>query len=501
MTAIIPHKVQGLIVTDIGEYIDKGSCERNLKLRLDKGKETQLSRLRRGAQAHGPDTGDEWTGVRGPVGEGFLGDHDASGPGREQGRQGKHDLGRVRRRRQGYDARHSGLCPRGGNIPRKKSGRSLSPGGMDFVLLRWDNETPVLRIVECKASRKDKTYHRLQIAAYRLMVNESLNEGALSSADGRFDDLRLESVVARIDEASNQNQDALKLPSLDLEEEMDDLRHLLSSDGPFVRIDGTPLEELNYRLEPKCDTCLYCPVCLPESARLRRLELIGIDPSAVNILIQGGIADIDALADLDLDSETARKLRRSSGFNVDLGDLIVRARARRSTLKDHGSSDWSVMSRPNPGMGQLPAYQNGTDPRLVRIYLDVEYDYIENRLVGLAAHITDSDIPLVTRTDRIDEKNRQDPGVVEGDPKTGEYRPVSGKEVVVCIGRPWTDLTQDDERERSMLQAFFGQLADGIVEVAKNDQKRPVHFYVWSKNDMTHLIDSCTRAGDQCCTA
>ncbi len=73
---------------------------------------------------------------------------------------------------------------------------------------------------------------------------------------------------------------------------------------------------------------------------------------------------------------------------------------------------------------------------------------------------------------------------------------MSGKEVVVCIGRPWTDLIQDDERERSMLQAFFEQLADGIVEVAKNDQKRPVHFYVWSKNDMTHLIDSCTRAGE-----
>ncbi len=293
--------------------------------------------------------------------------------------------------------------------------------------MRWDNGTPVLRIVECKASRKDKTYHRMQIAAYRLMVNESLNEGALSSADGRFDDLRLESVVARIDETSNQNQDALKLPSLDLEEEMDDLRHLLSSDGPFVRIDGTPLEELNYRLEPKCDTCLYCPVCLPESARLRRLELIGIDPSAVNILVQGG-------------SRTSMRWRNWTWTRKQPGNYAVhpaststwatstvRARARRSTLKDHSSSDWSVMSRPNPGMGQLPVYQNGTDPRLVRIYLDVEYDYIENRLVGLAAHITDSDMPLVTRTDRIDEKNRQDPAVVEGDRRPANTGPCPAK--------------------------------------------------------------------------
>ncbi len=36
-----PPQTPRLIVTDIGEYIDKGSCERNLKLRLDKGKEAR----------------------------------------------------------------------------------------------------------------------------------------------------------------------------------------------------------------------------------------------------------------------------------------------------------------------------------------------------------------------------------------------------------------------------------------------------------------------------
>ena len=489
------RNVSKLIVTDIGEYIDKGSCERNLKLRLDKGKEARsfpfYGAVRKPMDPilamNGRRLEDRWE-------EDFsetMTFINPAGMKEEKGRMTWTDfLGAIKDITPGTP-----LFAREVEISRQ-IGSFIVSGRMDFVLLRWDREMPVLRIVECKASRKDKTYHRVQIAAYRLMVEASLAEGALTQNGVHWNDLRVESVVARIDEGSNQNQDALKLPSLDLEEEMDDLRHLLSPDGPFVRIEGTPLEGLNYRLEPKCDTCLYCPICLPESARLRRLELIGIDPSAVSILVHNGIDSIDALADLDLKSDMARHMRRSAGFNVDLGDLIVRAKARRSTLTDHGNDGWSVMSRPNPGMGQLPTYQNGTDPRLVRIYLDVEYDYIENRLVALAAHVTDSDLPLITRTTRVDDKNWHDPVLVEGDHRTGEFQPVAGKEIAICIGEPWTgDQDRDDEKERMLVQGFFDGLSDAIVDVANNDEKRPVHFYVWSKNDMTHLIDACTRAG------
>ena len=229
---------------------------------------------------------------------------------------------------------------------------------------------------------------------------------------------------------------------------------------------------------------------------MRRVELIGTDPGAVAILASNGIKSIDALADIDPQSDAAQCSRRSAGFNVDLGDLVVRAKARRSTLTEHSVKEWSVMARPNPGMGQLPVYQSGADPRLVRIYLDVEYDYIEDRLVGLAAHVTTAHRHWSPGTDRAGKKNQPDPVVVEGDPKNGEYWQLVGREIVSFIGDPWTgDRERDDEKEHGMLQGFFDDLAEAIVHVADNDQDRPVHFYVWSKNDMNHLIDSCTRAG------
>ncbi len=489
------HQSSRLIVTDIGEYIDKGSCERNLKLRLDKGREARrfpfYGAVRKPMDPilamNGRELEDRWE-------EDFSRTMTFLNPSETDDGKGEMTWGE-------FIATVKDIAPGTAVFAReveisRQIGAFIVSGRMDFVLLRWEGGAPVLRIVECKASRRDKTYHRVQIAAYRLMVEGSLKDGALVQLGERFKGLRLESVVARIDEVSNQNQDALALPSLDLEGEMDDLRHLLSPDGPFVKIEDAQLEQLHYRLEQKCDTCLYCPICMPESARLRRIELIGIDPSAVKVLVENGIENIDDLAELDLASETAQQLRRTAGFNADLGDLIVRAKARRSTLVDHDNDERGVMTRPNPGVGQLPAYQNGGGPRLVRVYLDVEYDYIENRLAALAAHVTDSDMPLITRTSRVEGRNQHDPAVVEGDHKTGECRPVRGKEVVSYIGGPWTgDQGGDDGREGAMVREFFERLVDAIVEFAKGDEKRPLHFYVWSKNDMNHLIDSCTRAG------
>jgi len=53
------------------------------------------------------------------------------------------------------------------------------------------------------------------------------------------------------------------------------------------------------------------------------------------------------------------------------------------------------MPKKHSGPGLLPAHEHG-GLRLVRVFLDVEYDYIEDRLVGLAAHVTDSEMSLKT---------------------------------------------------------------------------------------------------------
>ncbi|HEY3420641.1 MAG TPA: AAA domain-containing protein [Methanomassiliicoccales archaeon] len=489
------EEIPQIIVTDIGEYIDKGCCARNFKLRLDKGMEARrfpfFPAVRKPLNPilamNGQRLEDQWA-------EDFSKTMTLINPPISKSEKGEITWTDFLERIKELPPGHS-VFAREVEIYRQ-IGSFRVTGRMDFLLFRWDGQTPVLRIVECKASRKDKTYHRIQLAAYRLMVMEALAEGKPTLDGFGFKDIRIESVVARIDEKSNQNQDALTIPSLDLEEEMDDLRQLLSNGGPFVHVQAAPLEQLNYRLEPKCDSCQYCPICLPESARLRRVELIGIDQSTTNTLIENGIDTIDDLADLDRTSEKAQALVGSPGFNMDLGDLIVRAKARRSTLKGRQEGDWGIIPRPNPGKGQLPVYQSGTDSRLIRVYLDVEYEYIENRLAALSAHVTDSELPLVTRSEKVGEKNRYDPVPMELDRETGQSRPCVGTDVVNYISKPWTgDHRTDDEKEGQMVQDFFDRLADAIADVGKGEDMRPVHFYVWSKNDMTHLIDACSRVG------
>ncbi len=483
-----------IIVTDIGEYIDKGSCARNFRLRLDKGQEARkfpfFPAVRKPLNPilamNGQRLEDQWA-------EDFSRTMTYLNPPTSDNDKGEITWTDFLERIRGIEPGKP-VFAREVEISRQ-IGSFLVSGRMDFLLLRWEGRTPVLRIVECKASRRDKTYHRIQLAAYRLMVGEALAEEP-GDIGNPIKHAVLESVVARIDEESNQNQDALALPSLDLREEMDDLRQLLSSNGIFENISRTPLEKLGYRLEPKCDSCLYCPICLPESARLRRIELIGIDHSAVSILLKNGIDTIDALADLDPSSGAARNLLRSPGFSIDLGDLIIKAKARRSTLRDKREGDWPVISRSNPGKGQLPEYQCGDEPRLIRIYLDVEYEYIENRLAALSAHITDSVSPLITISEKVGDRNRLEPVPMELDIGSSQRRPLNGEHVVSFVSEPWTgEKKADDEREGRMVQSFFDRLADAIVNVGKGDDKRPVHFYVWSRNDMAHLIDACSRAG------
>ncbi|MDW5562106.1 MAG: AAA domain-containing protein [Methanomassiliicoccus sp.] len=477
-----------VIVTDIGEYINQRECERSFKLRINKAE------IARRFPFYGT--------VRSPLNPILA----------TRGRKRESELrdalaGSMRFLNPGGDQEEVRMAwttllqcladlPAGTDCFAREVeiegpvGEFSLFGRMDFLILRWEGGVPHLRIVECKASRRDKTYHRIQLSAYRTMVREILERDGLVLGGQRHDDVVLESVVARIDEETNEVQDALTMPSLDLDQEMGDLRSLLAADGPLARIDATALDALSYCLEAKCDACVHAPICLPESARQRRLELIGLDPASVRSMRDAGIHDLDALADLDPRSREARRLRSTVGFSSDLDDLIGRAKARRSTLVDRREGDWEVIAKRHSGPGLLPSHDhNGL--RLVRVFLDVEYDYIEDRLVGLAAHVTDSDMALLTpRT----EGHVPVPALKETS-EDGVERSLRAEEVVRMITSPWSDdVGADDSAEGALLQTFFQDLVAAIVKVGGAGD-RPLHFYTWSMGDMDHLIDACSRAG------
>lgn len=379
-------------------------------------------------------------------------------------------------------------------------------GRIDFVLVLWTGDRPRLRLVECKASRRDRTYHRIQVAVYRMLVRHLVECHSLEVAGVTLRPEDIECVVARIDETTNEVQQILALEPLDLEMEEADVARLLAEGGCLSQIDNAELQELDFQLNQKCDGCVFNVHCFPESGRQRRLELLSIAPSAARALRNAGVTTLDDLAQLDLASDDARRVREDPGFSENLDQLRLKARSRVRTLPggDTDPDSYEVEALPNAGAGQLPQHVVGGAP-LVRVYLSVDYDYAENRIGALSAHVTCSDRELHTGFIQVDGEWQPDPEVKErwqtGQDDDGHavfsVGPISGKDIVEFIPAEWTGRYElDSGAEKQMIQGFFQKLVDAIADVAESPEV-PIHFYVWSRSEIARLVEACSRVSSR----
>lgn len=379
-------------------------------------------------------------------------------------------------------------------------------GRVDFLILLWRESTPILRVVEAKASRRDKTYHRVQLALYCRMIRDHLDSEALTVDGHAISGASIEGVIARIDEETNKAQDILELSPLDISMELADIEHLLQADGELAQIINRPLDDLGFKLDSKCDDCVFNIHCFPESARQRRLELLSIDPSTARSLRDAGVQTIDDLAELDLNEAAADVLRQDQSFTENLEELQVQARVRRKMLPG-GEADpdtYQVEQLPHRRTSQLPEHEHG-GRRLVRIYLSVEYDYVENRVAALAAHVTASDGLLSTDFESTNGRWTPSPvpteRILEGHDAEGKplysHRPVQGEEIITISASAWKgQYDSDTGAERQLIQSFFRDLVAAIRRQA-GAPEAPIHFYVWSRLEMRSLVEACTRAGSR----
>jgi hypothetical protein len=291
-------------------------------------------------------------------------------------------------------------------------------GEMDFLMVLWDqNGAARLRIVECKASRRDRTYHRIQVALYHMILCELLKENPVAICGKILKSADVDRVVVRIDESTNNIQSILGLQPLngaDVDQLEEDITHLLATEGRLKQIAARDVETLDYQLNEKCSTCIFDVNCLPESGIKHSLELMGTEPTIVRELRAYGVPDIDRLSELDLQSAQARNIRSTQGFSKSLEVLKVKALTRKSTLPGVSTSEpaYKVRYLPSSGQRQLPEHTiDGR--RLVRVYLSVDYDYVENRVGALAAHVTNSKGKIYTAFVRSADGWRPDPNVKE----------------------------------------------------------------------------------------
>lgn len=394
-------------------------------------------------------------------------------------------------------------------------GREVSIGGsigvfdvegrIDFIVLRWRDGRPVLLLVESKASRRDRTYHRMQVATYQLLVQQTLTLTPLTVAGVAVRPDDVECVVARIDENTNLIQAILDLDPLNLDTERADIERLLAPGGAIEYIVNTPLPALSYQLNEKCDGCVFNVHCFPETARERRLELLGIEPASARVLRAEGVTSLDDLVGLDLSGSAAGRIRSVPSFTDNLERLQALAKSRSKTLPG-GSVDpdaHEVEALPHAGQSQLPEHTI-YGHRLVRIYLSVAYDYVENRIGALTAHVTKSDGMLHTGFVERDDRLQPD-SIVRERRETGRHdaaghpvydtAPLQGQDVIEFKASEWTGRYDEDTgAEREMLQSFLRKLIEAIAEVAE-EPEAPIHFYVWSRSEIAQLVEACSRVG------
>jgi hypothetical protein len=316
----------------------------------------------------------------------------------------------------------------------------------------------------------------------------------------------IECVVARIDESTNKSQLILDLKPFKLDTEEADINRLLASEGALDRVVQADLADLDYQIDPKCDGCVFNIHCLSESARLRRLELIGLDPSAVRVLRGAGIDKIDDLAELDLGGQQAVQVRQDPSFSDNLELIQLKARTRRRTLPggNINPDSYEVERLPYRGQGQLPEHIIKGE-RLIRVYLSVDYDYVENRIGALAADVTKSEGQLHTSFTQINGHWQPDPTVKErwevgrdrNNRPVYEERSLQSKEVIEFQTSPWTgEYREDTGAEKQLIQGFLMKLVEAIDEVAET-ATAPIHFYVWSRSEMDQLLEGCSRVSSQ----
>lgn len=375
-------------------------------------------------------------------------------------------------------------------------GRFNIEGRIDFLIILWRDGQPLLRIVEAKASRRDKTYHRIQVTMYRMLISQLIQSNPIIANGHQIAVDEIECSVVRIDEQRNEMQPIVATPPLDdLSQEEMDIVTLLCNEGPLVHTINTPLEELDYKLEGKCDECVFDIHCFPDSSLKRRLELLSIEPSDARVLRENGIRTIDDLAEIDLNSSQARNIMTNPSFTQNLRILKTKSRARRSTLPGGRTNpdEYQVEQIPYQGYGQLPEHSINGQP-LIRIFLAVDHDYVEDRIVALSAHVTSSVNELETRTYRDDnDRIIRDPVIYEID-GSGNRLPLADEPVVHYISAEWSgEYTFDSGREGELIHAFFHELVEKIADVANGRIEAPIHFYVWSREEITHLIEACSR--------
>ncbi len=370
-------------------------------------------------------------------------------------------------------------------------------GDVDLLRLeRSEDGTLHALITDMKSTAEVKVEHRLQVAFYGLMLDWILRDGDINHEPIRTAILfrpPADPTPEEPGEFLSQREAAKQVFGLDdalLEVVADPGAYaqsahdlVLGRDSTARRVSGMPFGDLPFALSFKCDGCLYNEFCLKWSAEHEDLSLLpymtGTEKEALR---RSGIATVQALATLKDFAPTngdgspkelvpapgrepqVKALAATWPIGPRLDELVHRARSFRRTVRKDGTHALGYI--PGKGHSSLPVSRPDLNPNLVRVYLDAQHDYLEDRICLLGALVVASE---------------------DGEPV--------GRRVILHVtdGRPDTAA-----KERDLFVAWTRDLVRAVVELAVSgtpgeEKSAPVHLVFFDRHEQRLVLEALAR--------
>jgi len=349
-------------------------------------------------------------------------------------------------------------------------------GLADLVLLSRDLTGALEALtVDFKSSKVARLEHRLQVAIYRLMLGRLFDENGLDDVDRPIAILyRGGSTPVEGDE--DRRTDALRtlgvsnalLDRVLRPAELDDAAHdlLLARSSLARRVVKQDFESIPFHLTNKCDGCLYNEVCLKWCAVHDDLSLIPqLSEQDKTVLRREGIETAGRLAAIKTaEPSLAADLATTWPVGSRMDELIARAQRYRQWRGEDYRPGQSI---PDSGHGSLPFSSAEQNPNLVRVYLDVQHDYLHDRIYLAGSLISAANLGI-------------------------EAAPRRRSVVHISDGPPDTD-----EKERALLEAWINETITAIVELAaldaEGEPKAPIHLIFFERGDQRVLLEALGR--------
>ncbi len=312
-------------------------------------------------------------------------------------------------------------------------------------------------VIDIKASARETVGYRLQVAFYVVLLREQMRVEGLPVGE-------IEGAIAARETAFAAGEWSV----FDLTLFVDEIERLIAApDSDVARAARVSFEAAQYHLGAHCDGCPYNAICFINAAEREDLSLVPhltvTEKRALQNQAIETSRDLARLMEYDAkgiavapeSAEVFARIGKHWALHNRLPILAQRARAalnRRDKSIEHRRAlyggDW----------GSLPC--ESQYPDLIKVFIDTQRDYIQDRLYLVAALVVG---PKGTRQ------------IIE-----------------------MTEAIPDTENEGRLLIQSLQQLLPSIAQVADSTDA-PLHLYLFDRRGQSRLLEALTRHFEELC--